>query len=315
MDITTPPPGAARPGARRRWFFLLALPLLAGLAWWWRGGLPGEAPERSDAVSLAEAASTGAAPAGEASAPPALPAEPRLEGDAALAYARARDGDAEAARVLAFALAECNGFTPLPEETERLRFAQFMSAPGLRFEGVDLADERQLAVVFELTLLDRARCEGAPRVDLPVADARALAAALVERAARAGDVQARARYARIALAPFDGARDVVAHADEVARRHALGQAWLEEALARREPLALAEQGHALLGGRYGPRDPDAAAVHLLAFTLLEPALPRDDEARAVIASMVLHGVGVPAERQAEVAERARTLRDAWGDAP
>lgn len=315
MDMTTPPPRAARRrSARWRWWLPVLALALAPLAWLWRGGAPGDAPHGGAATTAATASLPGDAPVEAATPLPVLPPEPRFAGDAALAYARARGGDATAARELALALADCNGFEPLPEDVMRARFARFMSTPGLRFAGVDLADEAQLAVVFEVGMLDQARCAAAPRVDLPSAEAKALAAALVEHAARGGDPQARARYGRIALAPFGGPRDVVANADEVARRHALGEAWLAEALARREPAALAEQGSALLDGRYGPRDPEAAAAHLLAFTLLDPSLPRDDEARGVIASMVLHGTGVPPERQAQVLDRGLGLRDAWDGA-
>lgn len=318
MDMTTPPPRAARrQRAPWRWLLPVLALALAGLAWLWRGVATGDAPDGGDPAAITAATATlpGDPPTDAATPLPPLSPEPRFSGDAALAYARARDGDAVAARELALALADCNGFEPLPEDVMRARFARFMSTPGLQFAGVDLADEGQLAVVFELGMLEQARCAAAPRVDLPTAEAKALAAALVEHAARGGDLQARARYGRIALAPFGGPRDVVGNADEVARRHALGEAWLAEALALREPGALAEQGRALLEGRYGPRDPEAAALHLLAYTLLEPTLPRDDEARGVIASIVLNVAGVSADRQADVIDGALVLRDAWDGGP
>jgi hypothetical protein len=318
MDMTTPPPRAARRrSAPWRWLLPLLALALAGLAWLWRGDAPGDAPDGGDAAGSTAASATrpGESLLDAATPLPPLPPEPRFSGDAALAYARARDGDAEAARVLALALADCNGFEPRSDDAMSEQFAQFIATPGMRVEGVDMADPRQLAVLYELVTLEQARCVDRPAVDLPRRQALALAAALVEHAARGGDGEGMAHYARIALAPFERPRDVIAHADEVARRHALGKALLEEALDRRVPAALVEQGLALGDGRHGTRDPEASAVHTLAYTLLDPDLPQDDEARGVFSAMVLHGAGIPTERQAGVIDRALQLRDAWEAGP
>ena len=320
MDMTTPPPRAARrQRAPWRWLLPVLALALAGLAWlWlWRGVATGDAPDGGDPAAITAATATlpGDPPTDAATPLPPLSPEPRFSGDAALAYARARDGDAVAARELALALADCNGFEPLPEDALREQFAQFMSTPGMRIEGVDRTDERQLAVLYDLVTLEHARCVDSPAVNLPRDRALALAAALVEHAARGGDGEGMAHYARIGLAPFERPRDVIAHADEVARRHALGKAWLDEALDRRVPAALVEQGLALGDGRHGTRDPEASAAHTLAYTLLDPSLPQDEEARGVFSAMVLHGAGIPEERQAEVIDRALQLRDTWEVGP
>ncbi|MBN8738340.1 MAG: sel1 repeat family protein [Xanthomonadaceae bacterium] len=110
--------------------------------------------------------------------------------------------------------------------------------------------------------LDR-RCAGIDRRQLR--DDLDRAPALLERAADAGSVEAMLDYSRYAFAGYGGTDQMLADADEVARRKEKARAYLRESLRRGDARALLLLGDAYASGPLEKIDPLQAYAYASAF--------------------------------------------------
>lgn len=234
-------------------------------------------PDGPDAVRVADAQAVEAQPAPD----PVQPAErsprtavgapddgpdPLAEADFALARVGlerlARAGSADAALRLAEVLQYCPGHEVMTREAREERMVETMAYfPDAPVGGVRLDDPAAIRFILDMQSHLDGACAGADL--LHDADPERAALEWIELAVQAGDTRAMARYAEVALAPYNSNITlIVDEAEEVLRLRDRSRMLLERALAAGEPEALLAAAHAHLTGGIRTRDPARTLAYL-----------------------------------------------------
>jgi TPR repeat protein len=248
-----------------------AMALAVVLAFFARSGV-----ERSSRIATSElpessSSSAAATPAFAAKARHARTAGPEVADDRPFAEIRpdlerrANSGDAEAARRLGKALANCNDFVPISDEQiENIVVEDAAKGVSVRQNGRQLAPEEMLSTLQLLVAQRNRDCKNIS--GLNETDANRKAFHWIERGAALGDADAQALYGALAFMDFNN-QTALGDAEQIRDRKQLATSYLQASLAQGDAMALLQLSSQYDAGRLFQHDPEMAYAYLYAYSL------------------------------------------------
>ena len=252
---------------------LLAVGLLFGavalLGWLYLRGGSTAPPASSVAANVVVTPTQPKARVARTEESPQLPSPPvdvrPFAGEQTDLRRQALAGDGHAAWRLGMAIANCNGYVPVSEESLENWVVDVFAG----FATVKGGTPDSLLAKLKLGAAQKARdCDTAPAVNED--DPTNKAFEWIELGASLGDTDAQAMYGAFAFTAFDR-RNALADAERIRERKRLALEYLERSLSQGNALALQQYSRAYADGRLFPQDKEFAYQYLYAYSLTSRA--------------------------------------------